>query len=159
MLGLWPEEDSGGHLEGHRRAELRSLGRHFSARRRSRSAGRTAASTGRYWMVRSIVYHGWPCSCRSCRTACFMPDPRRAQPGVEMHCFVHEASRMVLLSAGERKGAVRCQTHVVQVAPSYGRQKSESSCLGPKLIFAARFRAGPAPPNAPGISLGPSTGI
>ena len=110
LLELWPEEDSGGHLEGHRRAELRSLGRHFSARRRSRSAGRTAASTGRYWMVRSIVYHGWPCSCRSCRTAFFMPDPRRAQPGVEMHCFVHEASRMVLSSAGERKGAVRCQT-------------------------------------------------
>ena len=87
LLELWPEEDSGGHLEGHRRAELRSLGRHFSARRRSRSAGRTAASTGRYWMVRSIVYHGWPCSCRSCRTAFFMPDPRRAQPGVEMAVF------------------------------------------------------------------------
>ena len=84
---LWPEEGSGGHLEGHRRAELRSLGRHFSARRRSRSAGCTAASTGRYWMVRPIVYHGCPCSCRSCRTAFFMPDPRRAQPGVEMALF------------------------------------------------------------------------
>ena len=159
MLGLWPEEDSGGHLEGYRRAELRSLGRHFSARRRSRSAGRTAASTGRYWMVRSIVCHGWPCSCRSCRTAVFMPDPRRAQPGVEMHCFVHEASRMVLLSAGERKGAVRCQTHVVQVAPSYKRQKKSVIASGVLLFFAARFRAFDAPPNAPGISQTPSTGI
>ena len=88
-----------------------------------------------------------------------MPDPRRAQPGVEMHCFVHEASRMVLLSAGERKGAVRCQTHIIQVAPSYKRQKKSVTRLGALLFFAARFRAGPAPPNAPGISQAPSTGI
>jgi hypothetical protein len=35
------------------------------------------------------------------------------------HFLVNEASRMGLLSASERKGGVRCQTHIVQVTPSY----------------------------------------
>jgi hypothetical protein len=156
LLERWPEEDSGSHLEGHRRAELRSLGRHFSARRRNRSTGRTAASTGRYWMVRSCI--GWPCSCRSCRTAFFMPDSRRAQPAWKWQCLVHEAPRMVLLSAGERKGAVRCQIHIVQVTPPYDTSKKVSHPVWAKLLFASRFRAGAgpgAPPRPDGISPGP----
>jgi len=110
------------------------------------------------WYDRSCIMAGHAPAARAGRhSSCPIQD--ELSQAWTWQCLVHEASRMVCLSAGERKGAVRCQTHVVQVAPSYGRQKSESSCLGPKLIFAARFRAGPAPPNAPGISLGPSTGI
>ena len=69
-----------------------------------------------------------------------MPDPRRAQPGVEMHCFVHEASRMVLLSAGERKGAVRCQTHFIQVTPSYKRQKKSVIPSGGLAVFRSQVQ-------------------
>ena len=74
-----------------------------------------------------------------------MPDPRRAQPGVEMHCFVHEASRMVLLSAGERKGAVRCQTHIIQVTPSYKRQKKSVIPSGAQAAFRSQVQGGPRP--------------
>ena len=74
-----------------------------------------------------------------------MPDPRRAQPGVEMHCFVHEASRMVLLSAGERKGAVRCQTHIIQVTPSYKRQKKSVIPSGGLAVFRSQVQGGPRP--------------
>ena len=111
------------------------------------------------WYDRSCIMAGHAPAARAGRhSSCPIQD--ELSQAWKWQCLVHEASRMVCLSAGERKGAVRCQTHVVQVAPSYKRQKkSQSSRLGALLFFAARFRAGPAPPNAPGISLGPSTGI
>ena len=109
------------------------------------------------WYDRSCIMAGHAPAARAGRhSSCPIQD--QLSQAWKWHCFVHEASRMVLLSAGERKGAVRCQTHIIQVAPSYKRQKKSVTRLGALLFFAARFRAGPAPPNAPGISQAPSTG-
>jgi hypothetical protein len=58
------------------------------------------------------------------------------------------------------KGGVKCakhQTHIVQQSQSKTCQKSKSICLGAKLFLFFAVR-GPAPPNAPGISLAPSSG-
>ena len=110
------------------------------------------------WYDRSCIMAGHAPAARAGRhSSCPIQD--ELSQAWKWQCLVHEASRMVCLSAGERKGAVRCQTHTSKSHHLTTRQKSESSRLGPKLLFAARFRAGPAPPNAPGISLGPSTGI
>jgi hypothetical protein len=88
------------------------------------AAGRTAASTGRYWMVRSCILAGHAPAARAGRhSSCPIQD--ELGQAWKWQCLVHEASRMVLLSAGERKGAVRCQTHIVQSYHLTTCQKSE----------------------------------
>ena len=110
------------------------------------------------WYDRSCIMAGHAPAARAGRhSSCPIQD--QLSQAWKWHCFVHEASRMVLLSAGERKG--RCtvpNTSSKSHHLTYVR-KSQSSRLGVLLFFAARFRAFDAPPNAPGISQAPSTGI
>ena len=57
---------------------------------------------------------GWLCSCRSCRTAFSMPDFQdELSQAWKWQCLVHEASRMVFLSAGETALKVNIQSHSI----------------------------------------------
>jgi len=96
------------------------------------------------WYDRSCIMAGHAPAARAGRhSSCPIQD--ELSQAWKWHCFVHEASRMVLLSAGERKGAVRCQTYIIQVAPSYKRQKKSVIPSGGLAVFRSQVQGGPRP--------------
>ena len=96
------------------------------------------------WYDRSCIMAGHAPAARAGRhSSCPIQD--ELSQAWKWQCLVHEASRMVCLSAGERKGAVRCQTHIIQVAPSYKRQKKSVIPSGAQAAFRSQVQGGPRP--------------
>ena len=96
------------------------------------------------WYDRSCIMAGHAPAARAGRhSSCPIQD--ELSQAWKWHCFVHEASRMVLLSAGERKGAVRCQTHIIQVAPILQTSEKVSHPSGGLAVFRSQVQGGPRP--------------
>ena len=97
------------------------------------------------WYDRSCIMAGHAPAARAGRhSSCPIQD--ELSQAWKWHCFVHEASRMVLLSAGERKGAVRCQTHIIQVAPILQTSEKVSHPVWGSCCFS-QPGSGRAPPR------------